>query len=77
MRVLAIADETSIANLLAARAAVVCGPGLGLDDETRARVAAVVRRTKAPLVVDADGLNAIAGTTVLRERPGPTGSIVK
>ncbi|HLY36386.1 MAG TPA: NAD(P)H-hydrate dehydratase, partial [Candidatus Binatia bacterium] len=65
-------DAAALDELLAARAAVVCGPGLGLDDETRARVAAVVRRTKAPLVLDADGLNAIAGTTVLRERPAPT-----
>src|SRR5262249_19645829 len=65
-------DTAALDALLAARAAVVCGPGLGLDDETRTRVAAVVRRTKAPLVLDADALNAVAGTPLLRERPGPT-----
>jgi NAD(P)H-hydrate epimerase len=61
-----------LADLLAGRAAVVCGPGLGLTADTRALVAAIVRTCAAPLVLDADGLNAVAGTDVLRERPAPT-----
>jgi ADP-dependent NAD(P)H-hydrate dehydratase / NAD(P)H-hydrate epimerase len=65
-------DEAALGELLAGRAAVVCGPGLGLTAETQALVAAVVRRCAAPLVLDADGLNAVAGTSLLRERPGPT-----
>jgi NAD(P)H-hydrate epimerase len=61
-----------LADLLAGRAAVVCGPGLGLTADTRALVAAIVRTCSAPLVLDADGLNAVAGTDVLRERLAPT-----
>jgi NAD(P)H-hydrate epimerase len=58
--------------LLAERAAVVCGPGLGVTEGTRALVAHVIRRCAAPLVLDADALNVVAGTTVLRARSGPT-----
>jgi len=68
----ALPEPGEIGSLLAGRAAVVCGPGLGVTDETRAVVAEVVRRTPAPLVLDADGLNIVAGTGLLRERAGPT-----
>jgi NAD(P)H-hydrate epimerase len=64
--------RAALANLLAGRAAVVCGPGLGLTDDTRALVAGIVRTCTVPLVLDADGLNAVAGTDLLRERPAPT-----
>jgi len=68
----ALGEGAAVDALLADRAAVVCGPGLGLDGPTRALVAHVVRRAGAPLVLDADGLNAVAGTGLLRERAGPT-----
>jgi NAD(P)H-hydrate epimerase len=68
----ALEDGVIIDRLLAGRGAVVCGPGLGLADGTRALVARVVQRARAPLVLDADGLNAVAGTTLLRERPAAT-----
>ena len=68
----ALGDGAVVDRLLNGRAAVVCGPGLGQSDGTRALVAHVVRRTSAPLVLDADGLNLVAGTAILRERPGPT-----
>ena len=58
--------------LLAGRSAVVCGPGLGVTDDSRALVADVIRRVRVPLVLDADGLNVVAGTSLLRERPAPT-----
>jgi ADP-dependent NAD(P)H-hydrate dehydratase / NAD(P)H-hydrate epimerase len=66
------ADDAALDALLDARSAIVCGPGLGLADETRALVANVVRRARVPLVLDADGLNAVAGTDLLRARAGPT-----
>src|SRR5262249_58597373 len=66
----ALGDAAVVERLLNGRAAVVCGPGLGQADGTRALVAHVVRRTNAPLVLDADGLNLVAGTAILRERPG-------
>jgi len=65
-------DGAALDALLAGRAAVVCGPGLGQAAETRALVAHVIRRSSAPLVLDADGLNAVAGTGLLRARAGPT-----
>jgi hydroxyethylthiazole kinase-like uncharacterized protein yjeF len=68
----ALRDGAAVEELLAGRAAVVCGPGLGLAEPTRAMVARVVRRCRAPLVLDADGLNAVAETGFLRTRAGPT-----
>jgi NAD(P)H-hydrate epimerase len=68
----ALDDGTLLERLLGGRAAVVCGPGLGQAEGTRALVAHVVRHAAAPLVLDADGLNLVAGTTLLRERPAPT-----
>jgi len=68
----AAGDERAFAELLAGRSVVVCGPGLGQAPPTRAFVAEVVRRTTAPLVLDADGLNSVAGTTLLSQRAGPT-----
>lgn len=70
--VAALDDGRAVDALLDGRAAVVCGPGLGLADETRTLVAHVVRRCRVPLVLDADGLNAVAGTGLLAERGGPT-----
>jgi NAD(P)H-hydrate epimerase len=60
------------------RDAVVLGPGLGLDPGTREFVRTFVAQCPIPLVVDADGLNALnaAGTLTgpleLMKRPHPT-----
>lgn len=64
-----------------AASAVCCGPGLGQHPDTVACVRRVARECAAPLVVDADGLNALAGdrealaarrgrVTVLTPHPG-------
>jgi NAD(P)H-hydrate epimerase len=54
------------------KAALAVGPGLGLHEETAALIRRLVRETPVPLVVDADGLNALAGHAgILRERSGP------
>jgi NAD(P)H-hydrate epimerase len=66
------AEPGGISALLDGRSAVVCGPGLGQSDWARRLVHEVIRRSDAPLVLDADGLNAVAGTSVLRERRPPT-----
>lgn len=54
-------------------AAVALGPGLGRADEALELARAVAPRVKAPLLVDADGLNAHAGRLeLLAERNAPT-----
>jgi NAD(P)H-hydrate epimerase len=58
-------DEAALPRLLdlaAERDAVVLGPGLGQEPGTRALVRAFVRACPVPLVIDADGLNALAAT---------------
>jgi hydroxyethylthiazole kinase-like uncharacterized protein yjeF len=57
-------------------AALVVGPGLGRDDDTRTSVARLVAESDLPVVVDGDGLAALpwnpAGSIAfLRERGGP------
>ena len=52
---------------------VVVGPGLGRNPETDAVVLDVIRAADKPLLVDADGLNALADRTqLLRRRRHPT-----
>jgi hydroxyethylthiazole kinase-like uncharacterized protein yjeF len=56
-------DAAAVSRALALakdRDAVVLGPGLGVEAGTRAFVREFVRRCPAPLLVDADGLNALA-----------------
>ena len=56
-------DEAGLPRLLelaGERDAVVLGPGLGQDPGTRALVRVFVRECPVPLVIDADGLNALA-----------------
>jgi NAD(P)H-hydrate epimerase len=53
--------------------AVVIGPGLGQDPATRELVRAFVAACAAPLVVDADGLNAMdQGAAAFKARRAPT-----
>ena len=69
--------EVDAADAIAAAAeraaAAVVGPGLGRHDGARELVGELARRIEAPLVIDADGLNAIAGRLEsLADRPAPT-----
>jgi hydroxyethylthiazole kinase-like uncharacterized protein yjeF len=54
--------------------AVVLGPGISKDPDAQALVRAVVPRIDVPLLIDADGINALAGhfEDVLRSRRWPT-----
>lgn len=57
-------DREALERALAlarARDAVVLGPGLGQEPSTREFIRELVSRCPVPLVVDADGLNALAG----------------
>lgn len=68
-------DYKSLKPLLdfAAKAdAVVLGPGLSTEPSTQRLVRALVLRLRCPLVLDADGLNALKGkAALLKRRKGP------
>jgi NAD(P)H-hydrate epimerase len=60
-----------LAGLTEGKQAVAIGPGLGVSEETAALVRHFLRETPLPVVVDADGLNALAGhLEVLEARRG-------
>jgi hydroxyethylthiazole kinase-like uncharacterized protein yjeF len=52
---------------------VVLGPGIGKGDDPSAFARALAERVEIPLLIDADGLNALAGgLEILRARRAPT-----
>jgi NAD(P)H-hydrate epimerase len=62
----------SIMALLDGKRCLALGPGLGSAPETRQLVLNLIEESPVPLVVDADGLNLLAGdTTVLKRRKAP------
>lgn len=69
-------SEKALDRLLAAADGFGCvalGPGLGRDHETAALVRKFLARSAAPVVLDADGLNAVAGKlAALKRRQGAT-----
>jgi NAD(P)H-hydrate epimerase len=67
-----LGDGVALMRLLEGRDTVVCGPGLGVNPDTRTLVATIVRTARMPVVLDADALNGVAGTGLLRERLGST-----
>ncbi len=48
--------------------AVVIGPGIGAAEETRALIRELVKKIECPIVLDADGLNALEGRTILLKK---------
>lgn len=70
---LAEASLHALMQLAAGKHAVAIGPGLSLHPETQALVRALASQLVCPLVIDADGLNAIAGReTATTARQAPT-----
>lgn len=64
---------SALIELASDHAAVVVGPGLTLSDGAVATVRALTSRVEAPLVLDADGLNAFVDAThLITERRSPT-----
>jgi ADP-dependent NAD(P)H-hydrate dehydratase / NAD(P)H-hydrate epimerase len=67
------ASETLLLTLARERDVVALGPGIGTAGETQALVRRLVGALDLPLVLDADGLNALGGTpSVLKGRRGPS-----
>jgi ADP-dependent NAD(P)H-hydrate dehydratase / NAD(P)H-hydrate epimerase len=67
------AGADGVAALAERAGGVVLGPGIGRSEGAVAFARAVAQRVEAPLLIDADGLNAhIGALESLRDRPGPT-----
>jgi len=62
---LAAAESGRFLDLTKPMTVVAVGPGIGRDPETVQFVHEAVHQTKAPLILDADGLNAFEGQTHL------------
>ena len=60
--VIALSAFNRIAELAATRTVTAIGPGIGTDYETRDVVPRLFAELAHPMVVDADGLNCLAGT---------------
>lgn len=67
------ASLAPIQTLLKDKQALALGPGLGTGTATQTLVKKLVQETLVPLVIDADGLNCIAGSLELfKSRKAPT-----
>lgn len=67
------ASEKAVIRTFERAAAGIFGPGLGKDPGSFELARSVVAKIEAPLVIDADGLNAFAGRLgELASRPAPT-----
>ncbi len=76
-------DAQQILQLLAKMTVVAIGPGLGSGDDTVRLVRMVYERADVPAVVDADALNAMAGSLpraakirILTPHPGEMGRLI-
>ncbi len=77
---LSLEAEKEIFMLMEGKTAVAIGPGLSTRDETRSLVRRIVARCPLPMVIDADGLNALSsdpealtkcrGRAILTPHPG-------
>jgi ADP-dependent NAD(P)H-hydrate dehydratase / NAD(P)H-hydrate epimerase len=78
-----LAAKEPIEKLMSTLTVLALGPGLGTDDETVQLVRSLYQRIDKPLVLDADGLNAVAGTDlktdgirILTPHPGEMGRLI-
>ncbi|UCE17813.1 MAG: NAD(P)H-hydrate dehydratase [Gemmatimonadota bacterium] len=60
-RTLSLAAESGIEELMDWADVLAIGPGLSLNKETQELVRNITRKVRIPTVIDADGLNALAG----------------
>jgi hydroxyethylthiazole kinase-like uncharacterized protein yjeF len=68
---LAAVAAQSLSAQLEGKSALAIGPGLGTDAETRLAVRSIVHDCSLPLVIDADGLNALADDGAIGRIPEP------
>ncbi|MBN1624914.1 MAG: NAD(P)H-hydrate dehydratase [Deltaproteobacteria bacterium] len=65
---LSIKARDEILRLIKGKSAIAIGPGLSTNPETAALVRDIVTECDLPMVIDADGLNALAEETAILER---------
>jgi len=71
--ILAESAIDDIKQLIAGKSCLAIGPGIGQAAETRSLVKKIISQIDTPMVIDADGLNSIAGQTrLLKKRNAPT-----
>ncbi|WDT82624.1 MAG: NAD(P)H-hydrate dehydratase [Candidatus Manganitrophus sp.] len=69
---LSLAAEKSLLQAVQGKDAVVIGPGLSQNEETQRLIRTLIAEISLPIVVDADGLNALAGDlSALKKRKAP------
>ncbi|MFQ5950197.1 MAG: NAD(P)H-hydrate dehydratase, partial [Nitrospiria bacterium] len=83
---LSLAAEKKLLQGIAGKSAVAIGPGLSDHPETQHLVRNLIHQVSIPMVVDADGINAIAsdpstlerkqGTLILTPHPGEMGRLL-
>ncbi len=70
---LGIESKKAILDFASKCDVVALGPGLGQKDETQSLVKELIEKIEKPLVIDADGINALGGQLdILRNRKGRT-----
>ncbi|UCE53767.1 MAG: NAD(P)H-hydrate dehydratase [Desulfobacterales bacterium] len=57
-----------IMNLISQKKCLALGPGLGQAEDTRHLVCRIIKESPIPMVVDADGLNNLAGNTAILKK---------
>jgi len=69
---LSLAAEKMLLQATQGKDAVAIGPGLSQNEETQRLIQTLIAEVSLPMVVDADGLNALAGDlSALKRRKGP------
>jgi NAD(P)H-hydrate epimerase len=69
---LSAAAWTPLQTAISGKRAIAIGPGLSVEDDTQALVRRLIAEVSIPMVVDADGLNALASDlSALKGRQGP------
>jgi NAD(P)H-hydrate epimerase len=69
----ALANKSRLIELSEKMDMVVIGPGLSLDPETRQLVCELVKTIKKPVLIDGDGITAVAGDLkIIKKRKAPT-----
>lgn len=59
-------------KFLSERTDVLCiGPGIGVSEETGKLISEIIQASRCPLVIDADGLNSIRDTGILKKASAP------